>query len=128
MSQPDADMALERINRAIATLQLVDAKRMLAYVLIGAAAVDLESDRPGLAVERARTALQNARIVNHPSEIALSWAILVQGLLALGEHKQAAIQLEELRQTVNYHDLSFLALNASERASEKVQIGVSTAH
>jgi tetratricopeptide (TPR) repeat protein len=122
LAQPTAEDALVEINRAIATLQQVDAKRMLAYVLIGAAAVDLESDRPELAVERATTALQNARIVNHPSEIALSWAILIQGLLALGEQKQAAAQLEELRRTVNYHDLSFLALNAIARAMQQLEL------
>lgn len=107
--------AEEELTQAIATLQQVDAKRILAYVLSGAAEVDLGSDRPELAVERARTALQNAQIVNHPSEIALSWAILVQGLLALGEYKQAATQWEELRQKVNDRDLSFLTLTAIDR-------------
>jgi DNA-binding SARP family transcriptional activator len=124
LAQPTTEDALVEINRAIATLQLVDAKRMLAYVLIGAATVDLESDRPELAVERATTALQNAQIVNHPSEIALSWAILVQGLLALGEQEQASTQLEELQQTVNYHDLSFLALTAIDRAIQQMQVGL----
>jgi DNA-binding SARP family transcriptional activator/predicted ATPase len=120
LPQPNAERALEEINRAIATLQQVDAKRMLAYVLIGAAAVDLECDRPELAVNRATIALQNARIVNHPSEIALSWAILVQGLWALGDQNQALAELRELRQNVNYHDLSFLALTAINRAIQAV--------
>ena len=42
LQQIGADAALER---AIATLQQVDAKRMLSYVLIGAAQVDLECDQ-----------------------------------------------------------------------------------
>ncbi len=124
LAQPTPEDALVEMNRAIATLQQVDAKRMLAYVLIGAAQVDLECDRPELAVNRATSALQNAQIVNHPSEIALSWAILVQGLWALGEQNQAVEQLRELRQNVNYHDLSFLALTAIERAIQQMQIGL----
>jgi DNA-binding SARP family transcriptional activator len=124
LAQPTTEDALVEMNKAIATLQQVDAKRMLAYVQIGAAQIDLESDRPELAVNRATIALQNARIVNHPSEIALSWAVLVQGLWALGERKQAAAQLEELRQTVNYHDLSFLALTAIDRSLQKMQVSL----
>ncbi|NJM60273.1 MAG: transcriptional regulator, partial [Oscillatoriales cyanobacterium RU_3_3] len=78
LQQPDAGAALES---AIATLQQVDAKRMLSYVLIGAAQTDLECDRTFLATTRAEAALIAAQTVDHPSEIALAWAILLQGIL-----------------------------------------------
>lgn len=84
LQQIGADAALDR---AIATLQQVDAKRMLSYVLIGAAQVDLECDRPLLATARAEAALQAAQTVDHPSEIALAWAILIEGALGLGIEK-----------------------------------------
>jgi DNA-binding SARP family transcriptional activator len=118
MGQPNAGTALER---AIATLEQLDAKRMLAYVSIGAAEVDLNCDRPDLAVNRAEAALKNAQIVNQPSEIALSWAILIQGLLALGEREQATTQFELLQQTVERcDDLSLLARVAVEHSQSAV--------
>lgn len=114
LGQPNAEIAL---NQAIAALQQADAKRMLAYVSIGAAEVDLNCGRPELAVNRAETALANAQIVNHPSEIALSWAILIQGLLALGEQQRAMAQFELLQQTLEgYDDWSLLARAAVDRS------------
>ncbi|WP_181256676.1 ATP-binding protein [Merismopedia glauca] len=110
-----------KLTEAIATLQQLDAKRMLSYVLTGAAEIDLSRARTQLAVDRAEAALKNARIVNHPSEIALSWAILIQGLLALGERQKAMAQLELLRQTIEHYDLSFSAQSAIERAIEQTQ-------
>lgn len=126
LGQTNAETELEQ---AIATLQQADAKRMLAYVLIGAAAVDLNCDRPQLAVNRAEVALQNAQIVNHPSEIALSRAILIQGLLALGEQQRATAQLELLRQTSDRYDLSLLARAAADcsLAAAANKLGNSTA-
>lgn len=119
LEQPDA-----QLNEAIATLLQLDAKRMLSYILTGAAEVDLNRDRPHLAVDRAEIALKNARIVNHPSEIALSWAILIQGLLALGERERATAQLELLRQSIEHYDLSFSAQLAIERASQQMQVDI----
>ncbi|NJL49907.1 MAG: hypothetical protein HC929_24065 [Leptolyngbyaceae cyanobacterium SM2_5_2] len=106
IQEPGADNGL---TQAIATLQQVDAKRMLAYVLIGAATVDLQHRQPELAVERAELALKNAQIVNHPSEIALSWALLIQGWLALGVLDEARTQFEAFLQTVDCQALSHLA-------------------
>lgn len=123
LGQPNAEIAL---TETIATLQQVDAKRMLAYVLTGAAAVDLERDRPTLAVNRAEVALKNAQIVNHPSEIALSWAVLIQGLLTLGEQQQATDRLELLQQTIKHDDLSILAQSAVKRAIQQMQAGVAS--
>ncbi len=117
IGQPQAE---KRLNDAIATLQHLDTKRMLAYVLIGAAEVDLKCDRPELAVNRAEAALATAQAVNHPSEIALSWAILIQGLLALGEQERAKTQLELLQQNINRNELSLPAQMAIEQSSSKV--------
>lgn len=125
LGQPNAETAL---TQAIATLQQVDAKRMLAYVLIGAAEVDLNHAQPELAVNRAEAALKNAQIVNHPSEIALSWAILIQGLLALGEQQRATAQFERLPQTIDRYDLSLLAQAAVERAIQQMQTGIPAGH
>ncbi|MEG3991330.1 hypothetical protein QUA13_30135 [Microcoleus sp. S28C3] len=117
LQQIGADAALER---AIATLQQVDAKRMLSYVLIGAAQVDLECDRPLLATARAEAALEAAQTVDHPSEIALAWAILIQGALALGEREGATARFESLRDRIDRTALSFRARTAVDRAIEQI--------
>ncbi len=54
LEQIGADAALER---AIATLQQVDAKRMLSYVLIGATQVDLECDQASFSNSPRRSCL-----------------------------------------------------------------------
>jgi DNA-binding SARP family transcriptional activator/predicted ATPase len=118
---PDAEIEL---TEAIATLQQMDAKRMVSYVLTGAAEFDLSRDRPQLAIDRAEVALKNAQIVNHPSEISLSWAILIQGLLVLGERQRAMAQLELLQQSIEHYDLSFSAQSAIDRAIQQMQAGI----
>jgi predicted ATPase len=118
LQHPDAAAEL---NQAIATLQKVDAKRILAYVLIGAAEIDLQSDRLELAVHRAEFALKNAQIVNHPSEIALAWAALVQGLLGLGEIERAKVQFETGYPTLERENLSLSAQAAVDLVLHHMQ-------
>ncbi|NJR25930.1 MAG: AAA family ATPase, partial [Richelia sp. CSU_2_1] len=118
LQQPDAGAALES---AIATLQQVDAKRMLSYVLIGAAQTDLECDRTFLATTRAEAALIAAQTVDHPSEIALAWAILLQGILGLGDRERAIELFESLRSRIDRTALSCHARNAVDRAIEQMQ-------
>ncbi|MEG5034616.1 hypothetical protein [Microcoleus sp. AT3-D2] len=113
LQQTGADAALDR---AIATLQQVDAKRMLSYVLIGAAQVDLECDRPVLATARAEAALEAAQTVDHPSEIALAWAILIEGALALSDREGAIARFESLRDRIDRTALSFRACTEVDRA------------
>ena len=108
------------MEQAIATLQQVDAKRMLSYVLIGAAQVDLECDRPLLATARAEAALEAAQTVDHPSEIALAWAILIQGALALGDREGATARFKSLRERIDRPALSFRARTAVDRAIEQI--------
>ncbi|OLP19358.1 hypothetical protein BST81_06305 [Leptolyngbya sp. 'hensonii'] len=118
--QPTAVLNQE-LNQGITTLQQVDTKRMLAYVLIGAATVDLRCGRPDLAVSHAETALQTAQIVNHPSEIALSWALLIQSLLALGERQQAVAHFTALHPTLDRLDLNHLAQIAVDQTLQQIQ-------
>jgi DNA-binding SARP family transcriptional activator/predicted ATPase len=118
LQQPDAGAALES---AIATLQQVDAKRMLSYVLIGAAQTDLECDRIFLATTRAEAALEAAQAVDHPSEIALAWAILLLGTLGLGDRERAIELFESLRSRIDRTALSCHARNAVDRAIEQMQ-------
>jgi hypothetical protein len=118
LQQPDAEPVLAQ---AIATLKLMDAKRMLSYVLIGAAEVDLECGRPALATVRAEAALQAARVIAHTSEISLAWAISIQGALALGERERATAQFEALRDQIDRHALSTYARAAVDRAIQQIQ-------
>jgi hypothetical protein len=118
LQHPDAAAEL---NQAIATLQKVDAKRILAYVLIGAAEIDLQSDRAELAVRRAESALENAQIVNHPSEIALAWTTLIQGLLGLGEIERAKVQFEASYPTLDRENLSLSAQTAVDLVLHHMQ-------
>ena len=118
LQQPAADTAL---LGAIATLQQVDAKRMLSYVLVSAAEVDLDRDRLELATVRAAAALEAAQIVHHPSEIAWAWSILIQGALALGDREQAAAQFEAHRDRIDRPALSLRARTAVDRAIEQMQ-------
>ncbi|MBE9169324.1 AAA family ATPase [Pleurocapsales cyanobacterium LEGE 06147] len=118
--------ASHTLEQAIATLQQVDAKRMLSYVLIGAAETDLERDRPQLTVARAETALQAAQAIDYPSGIALAWAILIQGLLALGERELALARFEALRDKIERHTLSLRARTAVERIIQQMQKVIAT--
>lgn len=116
--QPDANAALKQ---AITTLQQDDAKRMLAYVLIRAAIVDLKTNRIELAAQRAETALKAALIMNHPSEIALAWAILIQSTLIMGDWQQAKDWFESLRPQIDRHALSVPARTAVDRVIQAMQ-------
>lgn len=109
------------LEQAITALQQVDAKRMLSYVLIGAAEVDLAQEQPALATCRAERALQSAQIIHHPSEIALAWAIAIQATLAAGEPKRATAQFEELRDQIERPTLSLRARTAVDDAIQQIQ-------
>ena len=97
---------------AITALQQADAKRILAYVLARAAEIDLRQARPQLAVEQAEASLKNSQIMEHPSAITLSLAILIQALRDMGNHRRANSELRRLRQMVDFRDISFRARTA----------------
>jgi DNA-binding SARP family transcriptional activator/predicted ATPase len=122
LQHSEAECALEQ---AIVRLQQVDAKRMLSYVLVGAAELDLEQRRWESAATRAEVALQAAQTMQHPSEIALAWAMLTQATLALGESKRTA-QLSVLPGQIDRHDLCFRAQNAIARTMQQMQPAASS--
>ncbi len=109
------------LTQAIAALQQADAKRMLAYVLMQAAEIDLRCDRPKLGLSRAELALENAQIINHPSEIAQSWALVVQGAIATGNPQRAVAEFDAFYQSIDLYELSLPAKTAVTLVLEKIQ-------
>lgn len=114
----DSEIALES---AIYYLKQVDDKRMLAYILIGAAEIDLNRQQFEVAAVRAETALQAAQTVNHPSEVALAGAILIQSVLACGEIERAIAQFELLQSQINHTFLSARAQAMVDRTIQQIQ-------
>ncbi|MEM1278439.1 MAG: BTAD domain-containing putative transcriptional regulator [Cyanobacteria bacterium P01_H01_bin.152] len=122
----------QALTNAIVTLEELDAKRLLAYILMEVAEQDLKGDRDGtpdsdciaLAVSRAQTALQNAQAINHPSEIVLSWTLLIQGLLQLEHYDQAAVQFEQFEislRSMSHHDLNYRAQIAMQQIRQHMR-------
>lgn len=58
--------------------------------------------------------------VDHPSEIALAWAILIEGALGLGDREGATAWFESLRDRIDRPALSFRARTAVDRAIEQI--------
>jgi DNA-binding SARP family transcriptional activator/predicted ATPase len=112
--------AESHLQQAIVRLQQVDAKRMLSYVLIGAAEVDLEQSRWKLASTRAETALQAAQIMQYSNEITLAWAVLTQATLALGQPERAT-RFAALPEQIDRHTLSFRAQNVVNQTIQQLQ-------
>jgi len=112
------DQAEIEIERSIAKLRQIDAKRMLSVVLTFAAEIDLARHQPELAVTRAKEALQIAQNINHPSETALAWAVLLAGQLAQDETQSANTQFQMLQHTIDRHVLSVRARSAVDRMTQ----------
>lgn len=106
--------AEDAVNRSLSQLRQIDAKRILSFTLTVAAETDLTHQCIELAVVRAEEALKMARIVNHPSEMALAWAALLEGLFIL-DKPQGMASLQDLQQTLDRHTLSVRACNAIDR-------------
>jgi DNA-binding SARP family transcriptional activator len=109
------------LEAAIVKLQQVDIKRVLAYVLIGAAEVDFAQQQFELAAVRAESALQAAQVMQHPSEIAIAWAILIQSLFASGEQEQAFVQFKALQGDINRRLLSVRAQTRVDLMTQQLQ-------
>jgi DNA-binding SARP family transcriptional activator len=109
------------LETAIVKLKQVDIKRVLAYVLIGAAEVDFAQQQFELAAVRAESALQAAQIMQHPSEIALAWTILIQSLLASGEEQQASSQFKALQGDIDRRLLSVRAQTQVDLMMQQLQ-------
>ena len=104
----------DQLEQSVLTLRQLDCQRMLAYILTFAAEIDLESSRVKLAITRAQAALDAARIVDHPSLIALAWVMLIRGLLAAGECDRAAELRHNLQSEIDNFVLSTRARSAIE--------------
>ncbi|MBD2033476.1 AAA family ATPase [Leptolyngbya sp. FACHB-321] len=109
------------LKQAISTLQQIDAKRMLPYVLNVAAEADLVSQRLELAVIRAEAALEVAQIKNHASETASAWAILIHSLVGLGNLEWATAQFESLARHIDRRELSAHAQGWFDRTMQLMQ-------
>lgn len=109
-----------QLEDAIATLQTLDSKRMLAYVLTSAALVDLKHAQSEQAVTRAEQALALAQIVDHPSELAWAWTTLVAALLALPDRSRAIHAWETLQNHMDYPALSHYAQAAVDHVQAQL--------
>jgi tetratricopeptide (TPR) repeat protein len=116
LHQPEAE---DQLNAAILKLQQLDIKRIFAYILIGAAAVDLEDERWEFARRRFEAALQAAQLMNHPSQMALAEAGLIQSHLGVGNLEQAIAQWEILQQQ-DRHWLSARAQTQIDRVMQQL--------
>jgi DNA-binding SARP family transcriptional activator len=109
------------LESAIVKLKQVDIKRVLAYVLIGAAEVDFAQKQFELAAVRAESALQAAKIMQHPSEIALAWAIFTQSLLVSGERERAIAQFQAFQGDIDRRLLSVRAQSQIDSMMQQLQ-------
>jgi DNA-binding SARP family transcriptional activator len=88
---PGADGHLER---AIGRLREVDAKGMLAYVLVVAAEIDREAGRSARAGERSREALAAGEAVARPTVVARARALLAELAIDRSDSGAARLHLE----------------------------------
>lgn len=86
----------EGIEEGIEGLRRYDAKHRLTYALNRAAMLDLENQRFEKAKERAREALENAKIMARTSEILTALTILAESHKALGEKDELQAQVNAL--------------------------------
>lgn len=98
---------------AIASLAELDAQRKLAYVLTYAAEIALESQNIEQGVIYAENALEAARIVVHPSDIALAWSSVIQGKWIMADIQGAIEQFTQLQEYIINHSIS-------DRAEQKI--------
>lgn len=116
LQRPEANL-----EAAIVKLQQLDIKRMLAYILIGAAEVDFAQERFELAALRAEEALQAAQTMKHPSEIAIAGALLIQSVLALKHAERAIGVFETLHHRIDRRLLSVRAQTQVDCMTQQLQ-------
>jgi hypothetical protein len=109
---PGADVQVER---TLSRLREIDAKGMLAYVLVAAADMDRLAGRVERAQARANAALAAAEVVQRRTLVAVASALLAELALARGDRAGAAARLQPLAEDV----ASPAAL--SERVRARVQ-------
>jgi hypothetical protein len=94
---PGADAHFER---AVSRLREIDAKGMLAYVLVAAADIDRLAGRAERAQARAEAALSAAQAVQRRTLVASASALLAEIALARGDRAGAAALLRTLDEDV----------------------------
>ncbi|HBB36084.1 MAG TPA: hypothetical protein DDZ80_25535 [Cyanobacteria bacterium UBA8803] len=113
------ESAAPNLAVGIHELHSIDAPRKLSYVLSSAAQVDLNWNRINQAFDHAAAALESARVVQHPNDITLAGAMLVQALIAAGQPQKAAEELRQIQQCVKEQVLSVCTSDyVSHRAAQ----------
>ena len=102
-----------RLDAALESLRLADAKHRLAYVLTRAAETDLSRGEAAVARARAEEALRAAEVLECPSDIALARELVARASELLGDSAEAARQVEALA-GIDPHPLSAHARAAIE--------------
>ncbi|MBE9029014.1 AAA family ATPase [filamentous cyanobacterium LEGE 11480] len=118
LAETDAELDLVQ---ALDVLEQLDSQRSLAYLLLWAGKADFDGGRYELAVTRSTMALDIAKRLDQPSEIAHSWALWVQGLWAMGERRLAATQYGILQEIVDRDFINLPARQALEQLSQQIQ-------
>jgi tetratricopeptide (TPR) repeat protein len=92
-----AENAMGDLERALEDLRIADAKHRLAYVLTRAALLDCERGLLDAAGVRADEALRYAQILERPTEMLLSQAVLAHCARRLGDSAGAARRAREVK-------------------------------
>jgi hypothetical protein len=87
---------LPRLEEALESLRLADAKHRLAYALIRTAEIELGRGRPSSALVRAEDALRLAELLQRPSELVLARATLVRAAAALQDDERFSLHRQAL--------------------------------
>ena len=98
--------ATEHLEQSCQNLQCIDSPRMLAYIQTIAAQWDLRQGNLEQAIARAEVALEAAQIVSNPSEIALSWSVIIQAGYQRGNRKCAQQHFADLKTKLKAQALS----------------------
>jgi hypothetical protein len=99
-------------------LRTADAKHRLALTLTRAACLDLAARRHELADRRAREALDAARALDRPSEVALALGVIARAASALGDGARALRAQKELEA----HDLSYVSAEVRRWLGESAPV------
>jgi DNA-binding SARP family transcriptional activator len=111
----------EHLERALGRLRDVDAKGMLAYVLVAAAEIDRTAGRLDRAQSRAGEALVAAEIVQRRSLVAAARASLADVAIARGDSARAAEHVEAVEADIaRPHAISAAVRARVHRVADKL--------
>ncbi len=104
LAASDSD-AGARLQASFAGLRALDDKARLAHLLNTGAALSLQGGDHAGACAAASEALEVARALGRPTEIAVAGSILARVAVAQGDRDGAAVQLRATRAETSTHDL-----------------------